>query len=112
MSADKSSENAAEKAAAKAHEATEKARDGVDAAVHDAGRAIREGAARFKDSVANVKDAVSEQLHRGAAEVEHTRRDAAGDDLSASERLASIAKEIKNNAQAEIDALKQRARKP
>jgi hypothetical protein len=109
---DTSSQSAAEKAAAKVHEATERAKDGVEAAVHEAGQVIREGAARFKDSVANVKDAVSEQLHRGAAEVEHTRRDAAGDDLSASERLASIANEIKNNAQAEIDALKQRARKP
>ena len=109
---DTSSQSAAEKAAAKAHDATEKARDGVEAAVHEAGQVIREGAARFKDSVANVKDAVSEQLHRGAAEVERTRRDAAGDDLTASERLASIANEIKNNAQAEIDALKQRARKP
>ena len=111
MSADTSSKNAAEHAAKKAKEASEKAKESVNAAVHDADKAVRAGAERLKERVANVKDAVNEKLHRGAAEAEHTRRDVAGDDLSASDRLASVANEVKSTTQADIDALKQRARK-
>jgi hypothetical protein len=97
MSAESSSQDAADRAAQKAREAGEKIRDGLD---------------RLKDRVADVKDSINEKLHREAADAEHAHRDAAGGDMTAGDRVASIANEVKSNAQAGIDALKQRARKP
>jgi Sec-independent protein translocase protein TatA len=97
MSADSSSQDAAERAAKKAREAGEKIRDGLD---------------RLKDRVADVKDSVNEKLHREAAQAEHARRDAAGEDMTAGDRVASVANEAKSTVQAGIDALKQRVRKP
>jgi vacuolar-type H+-ATPase subunit H len=111
MSVDEPSDSASKKADYKVHDAAEKTRETIDAAVHDAGETIRGGIDRVKASLENVKDAVSEKLHRGAAEAERTHREIAGDDLTAGERVGSIANEVKNDAQAEIDALKQRARK-
>ena len=111
MSADTSSQDAAEHAAKKAQEASEGAKESVSMAVHDADRAARAGVERSTDLAADVRDAANEKLHRGAAEAEHTRREVAGDQLTVSERLASVANEVKSNAQADVDALKQRARK-
>ena len=111
MSVEKPSDGTAEKTDYKVHDAAQKARETLDSAVHDAGEAIRGGLDRVKAGLDNVKDAVNEQVHRGAAEAERAHREAAGDDLTAGERVSSVANEIKNEAQAELDALKQRARK-
>jgi hypothetical protein len=111
MSVESSSQTAAEQAAAKAQEAAEKAKETVDHVAHDAGDAVHRVADHLKAGAENVKDAVNEKLHRGAAEAERTRRDVAGDELSPSDRAASVANEVKSRAQAEIDALKQSARK-
>jgi hypothetical protein len=105
MSADNSSKITADKA----HDAAERAKESVDSALHDAGQAIRGGVALFKDTVANTKDAVNEQLHRNAAEAERVRQEG---NLSANERVVSVANEVKNDAQAHVDELKQDLRKP
>ncbi len=104
MSADNSSQNAGDKV----QDAAERTKEAVKSAVHDAGEALRGGAELFKKDLENVKDAVNEKLHRDAAEAERARRET---NLTASERVASVANEIKNNAQADVDELKQAARK-
>ena len=107
MSDQGSSKSGDEKSAAETHEAAAKARKAVDSAA----RAIHDGLDRVKARVENVKDAINEKLHRGAAEAERTHREVAGDDLTASEKLASVANEVRNDTQADIDALKQGVRK-
>lgn len=107
MSYGSSKNSGDEKSAAEARESAAKARKAVDSAAH----AIHVGLDRVKAGVENVKDAISEKLHRGAAEAERTHREVAGDDLTASEKVASVANEVKNDAQADIDALKQGLRK-
>lgn len=105
MSADNSSKTTADKA----HDAAERAKESVDSTLHDAGQAIRGGVDLFKETVANTKDAVNEQLHRNAAEAERVRQEG---NLSANERVVSVANEVKNDAQAHVDELKQNLRKP
>jgi hypothetical protein len=107
MSYEGSPNSGDEKSAAEARESAAKARKAVDSAA----RAIHDGLNRVKASVENVKDAINEKMHRGAAEAERTHREVAGDDLTASEKLASVANEVRNDAQADIDALKQGVRK-
>lgn len=69
----------------------------------------------IKDNINNavgaVKDAVSEAGHKSAAEAERTRREVAGDTMTTSEKVGSVANEAKNNVQAGIDHAKGEARK-
>ncbi len=65
----------------------------------------------IKNTVGAVKDAVSEAGHKSAADAEHARRDIAGDTMTTSEKLGSLANEVKNNVQAGVDHAKVEARK-
>lgn len=58
----------------------------------------------------NVKDTVNEAGHRSAAEGEQIKRDAAGDEMTASEKAGSMLNQAKNNVQAEADAAKRDVR--
>jgi hypothetical protein len=62
------------------------------------------------DRAKNVGDKISETLHRSSADAEHARRDAAGDTMTASEKIVSGANEIKHRTAAELDSAKQKAR--
>ncbi len=66
---------------------------------------------KINNAVGAVKDAVSESSHKSAAEAERTRREVAGDTMTTSEKVGSIANEAKNNVQAGVDHAKGEARK-
>jgi hypothetical protein len=68
---------------------------------------IEEGA---KKAINNAKDAVNETLHRSTADAEHAKRDVAGDTMTTREKVTSVANEVKNRTQAEIDAAKREVR--
>ena len=61
-------------------------------------------------TVDNVKDAFDEAGHKATAQAEQTKRDVAGDDMTASEKAGSMANEAKNNVQAGLDHAKQDVR--
>jgi hypothetical protein len=63
-----------------------------------------------KDAAANVKDAASEATHRSVAEGEQAKRDVAGDQMTAGEKVGSMFNQAKNSTQADIDAAKQDVR--
>jgi hypothetical protein len=63
-----------------------------------------------KTAVDNTKDALSEAGHRSSAEAEQTKRDVAGDQMTASEKAGSMFNQATNSVQAEVDAAKQEAR--
>ncbi len=65
----------------------------------------------IKNTIGTVKDAVSEAGHKSAADAEHARRDVAGETMTTSEKLGSMANEAKNNVQAGVDHAKVEARK-
>ena len=69
----------------------------------------------IKDNIDNtvgaIKDAVSEAGHKSAAEAEHARRDVAGDTMTTSEKVGSVANEAKHKVQAGIAHAKGEARK-
>lgn len=65
----------------------------------------------LKNMVGAVKDTVSEAVHTSTAEAERARREAAGETMTTSEKVGSIANEAKNNIQAGIDHAKVEARK-
>jgi len=65
----------------------------------------------LKNVVDAVKDSISEIGHKSTAQAEHTRRDVAGDTMTTSEKVASIANEATNNVQAGVDHAKVEARK-
>jgi hypothetical protein len=65
----------------------------------------------LKNIVGAVKDSVNEAVHKTSADAEHARRDAAGDTMTTSEKIGSIANEATNNVQAGIDHAKVEARK-
>jgi len=60
----------------------------------------------FTKVVDNVRDGVSEAGHRSAAEGEQAKRDLAGDQLTPSENIASVANQAKHSVAAEIDGAK------
>lgn len=72
------------------------ANDDIANTIDEAKNAIGKG-------IDNIKDSASEAMHRSTAEAEKTRRDVAGDDMTASEKLGSMFNEGKNRAQAEVD---------
>lgn len=61
-------------------------------------------------TVDDVKDAVREGGHRSEAQVEQAKRDVAGDDMTASEKAASMANQAKNTVQADYDKTKRDVR--
>jgi phosphosulfolactate synthase (CoM biosynthesis protein A) len=60
--------------------------------------------------VKDVRDSAREAMHRGVADAEKEKREELGDEMTASEKLDSMANEAKNRAQAEIDAGKRSVR--
>jgi hypothetical protein len=65
----------------------------------------------INNAVGTVKDAVSEAGHKSTAEAERERREVAGDTMTTSEKVGSVANEGKNDVQAGIDHAKGEARK-
>lgn len=63
-----------------------------------------------KNALENAKDAASEGSHRSIAEGEQAKRDVAGDQMTAGEKLGSVVNQGKNSVQAEVDAAKRDAR--
>jgi hypothetical protein len=64
----------------------------------------------IRKGVKDVTDAVDQGAHQGAAEAEHARRDAAGDTMTAGEKLGSMADEAKHRAAAGVDQAKRTIR--
>ncbi len=102
---------------------TEKVKDGIEGGKREAEQSMHNAVddlkagfenmkGSFKDNVDNLKDAVNEHMHREAATAEQTRREVAGDTMTPGERISSVANEVRNKVQADVDALKQRARNP
>lgn len=60
----------------------------------------------IKDAARDVRDATKETIHRANADVEHETREAAGDQMTMGEKVASGAREVKERAAAEGDKLK------
>jgi len=58
------------------------------------------------NTIDNAKDAVSEGAHRVEAGTERERRSVTGDTMTGSEKVGSMANEVKNDAQAEMDRAK------
>jgi len=71
--------------------------------VSDAGKVI-------KDRIEDAKDTAREVQHRSTADAEKMRREVAGDEMTAGEKLESTANEAKNRTQAEIDKAKRNLR--
>ena len=66
----------------------------------------------IKRGVDDVRDTVNESKHRSAAEIEHDRRETAGDVMTPGEKLGSAAKEGKERVLADVDKTKRDARHP
>ena len=64
----------------------------------------------IKDTVDNVRDSANEAGHRGAAQAEQTKRDVAGDEMTAGEKLGSAFNQGKNEVQAGWDKTKRDVR--
>lgn len=60
--------------------------------------------------VANAKNAASEVTHRVVAKTEEVKREVGRGTLKTTDNLQSIAKQAKNEAQAEIDRAKRELR--
>ena len=64
----------------------------------------------IKDTVDNVRDSANEAGHRGEAQAEATKRNVAGDEMTASEKLGSAFNQGKNEVQADWDKTKRDVR--
>lgn len=58
----------------------------------------------------NVRDATHEAGHRSTADLEKSKRETLGDELTPSEKMGSALNEAKHRTQAEIDAAKRHLR--
>jgi hypothetical protein len=58
----------------------------------------------------NVHDLLDEKLHRFAADAEHAQRTAAGDSMTANEKIVSGVDEVKHLTEAELVAVKRKLR--
>jgi hypothetical protein len=58
----------------------------------------------------NVHDLVDEKLHRFAADAEHNRRIAAGDSMTANEKIVSGVDQVKHLTEAELISVKRKLR--
>lgn len=63
-----------------------------------------------KHVVDDARDATHEAQHRSVADVEKSKRETLGDELTPSEKAGSVLNEAKNRTQAEIDAAKRHLR--
>jgi hypothetical protein len=68
----------------------------------------------LKDDIVNgvkdVKDALTEASHRSNAEAEQVKRDVAGDQMTTTEKVGSVANQVKESAQADYDEAKRNIR--
>ena len=60
--------------------------------------------------VKDVRDTAKEAMHRSGAEAEHSRREVEGDNMSAGEKVSSVANEAKQRLEAEGDKTKRNLR--
>jgi len=65
---------------------------------------------QFDKVVDNVKDRIDEAKHRSEAETERAKRDVAGQDMTASEKIKSVAKEGGHDVAADWDKTKRDVR--
>ncbi len=63
-----------------------------------------------KKTIQDVGDAVKEGIHRGKADAEHDTRTIAGDVMTPSEKAGSVAREVSEDAKAEVDKAKRNIR--
>lgn len=71
---------------------------------------LEKGLDAVKKAASDVKDALSEAGHRSAAEGEQVKRDVAGDEMSAGEKLGSVVNQAKESTLADVDRLKRDVR--
>jgi hypothetical protein len=64
----------------------------------------------IKKTIKDVGDAVKEGIHRGNAQAEHDARTAMGDVMTPDEKAGSIAREVSEDAKAEVDKAKRNIR--
>jgi uncharacterized protein YjbJ (UPF0337 family) len=62
--------------------------------------------AKVQDVVGDVQNGASEAAHHAAAKAEREKREAAGDDLTAEQKVGSVLHQSKETIEAEIDAFK------
>jgi hypothetical protein len=72
--------------------------------------AVDKAANAVKHVVDDVRDAAHEARHRSVADVEKSKRETFGDELTPAEKAGSVLNEAKNRTQAEIDASKRHLR--
>jgi hypothetical protein len=72
--------------------------------------AVDKAANAVKHVVDDVRDATHEARHRSVADVEKSKRETLGDELTPSEKAGSVLNEAKHRTQAEIDAAKRHVR--
>ena len=63
-----------------------------------------------KKAVDDAKDAMHEVKHRSEAEIEKAKREIAGDDMTAGEKVKSVVHEDVERTKAEIDKAKREVR--
>jgi len=59
-----------------------------------------------KKAIDDAKDAVSEVKHRSEADIEHAKRDIAGDEMTTGEKVKSFVHEDVENTKADVDKTK------
>jgi hypothetical protein len=63
----------------------------------------------IKDTVDKTRNTINEARHRSAAEIEAEKRAKLGDNMTSTEKLESMAEELKQRTQAEVDEAKRKA---
>ncbi|HEX3368614.1 MAG TPA: hypothetical protein VHS56_03480 [Candidatus Cybelea sp.] len=71
---------------------------------------VDKAADAVKHIVDDARDATNEARHRSVADIEKSKREGLGDELTPSEKAGSVLNEAKNRTQAEIDAAKRHIR--
>ncbi len=64
----------------------------------------------IRKTIKDAGDAVKEGVHRGKAGVEHERRTETGDVMTGGEKAGSMAREVTENAKADVDKAKRETR--
>jgi hypothetical protein len=85
-------------------------KDAFDKAVDAVSDTMEKAKDALEKTIEQGKDAASEAGHRASAQAEQASRDAAGDDLTLGEKVASVANQVKHETAAEIDSAKQKIR--
>lgn len=65
---------------------------------------------KTKSALETAKETVSEAVHRSTAKAEQSKREAAGDELTTTEKVGSFVNQKKNEVQANVDATKREVR--